>query len=118
MRGIIVRDYDRLKEILENPEIYGYYSLFVGGARVIEAKVWHYKHQDGAYIKDVGRRWIAVRVKYVFHDDQESAYEYDIALWKLKRTELWKRLLESGAIEEAFSMPETEKREETESIEA
>ena len=75
-----VFDLEKLKEVLENPEMYKYYRRFVPGD-VIDAYVDKYPHPDGFILKGSDRRWwIYVRTKYVVGG---VVAEYDISLVKL-----------------------------------
>ena len=102
MRSIYIKDFDALRKTLEDPGNWKHYSGFVGGGRILRAKVEMYEHDDGARIagKD-GRWWVYVHVEYVprSRGAVSTRYEYDIALWKLIKTPLFKALVEKGAVE-------------------
>jgi len=92
MRYLRITDYEKLKEILESPDMYDEYRRFVP-SEVYKAKVMEYKHDGGVEIRGwSGRWWVYVRVWY------GKGYEYDIALWKLGQRIL-RRLAKEGVLE-------------------
>jgi len=93
MENIHVKDFNKLKEILEDRKYYGIYGFYIG--KVKKAEVNLYEHPNGATVhgRD-GRWWIYVRA----YGDKPNVY-YDIALWKLRNTPIMEELVSSGVIE-------------------
>lgn len=98
MKSIVVKDWKKLKQILEDERNYRYYEKFIFHKPVLNAVVDSYPHDGGALVEETGeRRWIYVRVEY---DMGDKIGRYDIALWKLR--DLIPVLVEAGAIEISF----------------
>ena len=101
MKSLHVKNLEKLKEILESPEMYALYGNFVPG-KVVGARVNMYEHPDGVTIeKRPGRWWLYVTVEYRVRPEQEEPYTYDIALWKLflYKDKRLARLFQEGALE-------------------
>jgi len=94
MMRIRVKDLDKLKQILEERDNYEIYSWYLG-ADVLRAEVQMYEHDGGATIEGLpGRWWLYVRAY-----GRNPELFYDIALWKLRNTAVFRRLIDEGAIE-------------------
>jgi len=94
MMRIHVKDFKKLKEILEDMDNYEIYSWYLG-TDVVRAEVQMYEHDGGVTIENMpGRWWLYVRAY-----GRRPDLFYDIALWKLRNTPLFRRLLSEGAVE-------------------
>jgi len=94
MTRIHVKDLEKLKEILEDKNNYEIYSWYLG-ADVLRAEVQMYEHDGGVTIENKpGRWWLYVRAY-----GKKPELFYDIALWKLRNTSVFRRLLNEGALE-------------------
>lgn len=99
MEYIYIKNYGKLKEILEDPDNWEYYRPFTGG-RIVSARVEKYEHPYGARIKGLPKKWwVYVHTEYVLSEEAKKPLEYDIALWKLMRTPVFRKLVEKGAVE-------------------
>lgn len=78
MENIVIKDFDRLKEILEdteNPVLRKIYSEYVGRVEMAEVRVR--RHSGGCVIEGMpGRWWVYVRIR-------GTRGGYDLALWKV-----------------------------------
>jgi len=94
MMRIHVKDLEKLKHILEDRSNYEIYSWYLG-SDVVHAEVKMYEHDGGVTIEDMpGRWWLYVRAY-----GKKPELFYDIALWKLRNTPVFRKLLSEEAIE-------------------
>jgi len=85
MHSIHVRDLDRLRTVLEDPELYHAYRG-LAGFDVVDAELLMYPHPDGCTIDGRGGRWwVFLRLR------GEQGEVYDAALWKLLRIPVVRR---------------------------
>jgi len=99
MSSIRVRDFEKLKAVLEDLELMApVYKAFVRG-NVVSAEVKMYPHSSGVKVDGVeGGVWLYVNIK------SGSGVEYDAALWKVinaaeKHPKALRRIMECLEVE-------------------